>query len=190
MIAMKWIKRLLGIGNKLSPIRSASLVSPQLLDIPPLTRHASRDNLEAIEVLSDEQHEAMRKREREKEESHTPVSSKLRARITISDGQSYVLNGACLVGRMPSHSDKYSQIVIVNDPTGQVSREHFACGMDDFGRIWVEDLGSANGTWLRTPMGDKPLSVRSRQIIAQGTMIAFSSFTAQFDYVNVNGNEA
>ncbi len=183
---MNWLKRLLGIGYKLNPVRSASLMSAQLVELPPLTttRDAGKDDMDTAPDMADIRQQAMHEAEAAKQQMNTPAPTSVKGRITISDGQSYVLEGTCLVGRMPSQTAQYAHTLVINDPTGQVSREHFACGMDNFGRVWVEDLGSANGTWIRTPLGDKRLAPHTREVVAQGALIVFSTFSAGIDYVD------
>ncbi len=68
-------------------------------------------------------------------------------RLVFDTGELVEVSGAGLVGRAPEpgpaeHAD---HVVAIDDPDLSVSKTHLAFGPQDTG-IWVEDLGSTNGT--------------------------------------------
>lgn len=71
------------------------------------------------------------------------------------------LEGKLVIGRMPG----YCSYVITND--NMVSKRH-CCLFEDGGRLYAEDLGSANHTYLNGKIAVKPLCVNSGDIIKIG----------------------
>lgn len=54
-----------------------------------------------------------------------------------------------LLGRKPSHDiPEGSKSVRLLDPTKTVSRDHCAISFGEHGTLWLEDMGSLNGTFL------------------------------------------
>lgn len=67
--------------------------------------------------------------------------------LRFDNGNESTIWGTGLVGRAP-HIEGQSpdHLVVVDDPSRTVSRTHLAFGQQQDGRLWVQDLESANGT--------------------------------------------
>lgn len=64
-------------------------------------------------------------------------------------GQTIVLDRSVLLGRRPSEAiPEGSKAVRIEDPTRTISRNHAAISIDQDGRLWIEDYGSLNGTFI------------------------------------------
>ena len=66
-----------------------------------------------------------------------------------STGQTILIDRATLLGRRPSQSLPEGAVAVrVEDPTRTTSRNHAAVSIDRQGRLWIEDYGSLNGTFI------------------------------------------
>lgn len=69
-------------------------------------------------------------------------------RLRFSNGDEVYIWGTGLIGREPRIAgEQPTHLVTVDDPTETVSRVHLAFGQNE-GRLWVQDLGSTNGTTI------------------------------------------
>jgi len=93
--------------------------------------------------------------------------------LTFDTGESHRLHGTALIGRHPvAHSGhRGAELVKVADPSATMSGTHLAITANDVG-VWVEDLGSTNGSEIRLPSGRKvALPVRVRTPVAKGSRV-------------------
>jgi len=93
--------------------------------------------------------------------------------LTFDTGESHRLHGTALIGRHPvAHSShRGAELVTVADPSATMSGTHLAITANDVG-VWVEDLGSTNGSEIRLPSGRKvALPVRVRTPVAKGSRV-------------------
>jgi DNA-binding winged helix-turn-helix (wHTH) protein len=92
----------------------------------------------------------------------------------VTDEREYLIpEGACLVGRGVECG--------VRLPSSRVSRVHARLGAEG-GRLWVEDAGSKNGTWVN---GERRTG---RTLLEDGDEVAFGSFRAVFQYIGPGGS--
>lgn len=81
-------------------------------------------------------------------------------RLMLDDGSVQSVTGYCILGRRPAidqlgdEIDRSTEVTVVqvDDPTRSVSRTHCALGQFE-DMLWVNDLGSNNGTILVYPNG-------------------------------------
>ena len=60
-----------------------------------------------------------------------------------------MIDRSTLLGRKPSDSvPEGAQVVVLQDPTRTISRNHAAITFDEDGTAWIEDYGSLNGTYI------------------------------------------
>jgi hypothetical protein len=82
--------------------------------------------------------------------SHAPV-------VQLDSGQRLTLESALVLGRKPSAAaDAPGEVYQWPDLSRTLSKSHTRLEWDGR-RVWVTDLGSTNGTHLRTPSGSQPL---------------------------------
>ncbi|MBT1176550.1 FHA domain-containing protein [Bifidobacterium callimiconis] len=64
-------------------------------------------------------------------------------------GQTVILDRSALLGRKPTKAvPEGVSPQKLDDPTRTISRNHAAVSFDREGRLWIEDYGSLNGTFL------------------------------------------
>lgn len=93
--------------------------------------------------------------------------------LAADDGETFQITGRGLLGRAPRAADDSTslQLVTLSDPARSMSRTHVAFGLHA-GVLWLEDLGSANGTTLRLGSGREVKLVPGQRVLAPtGTMI-------------------
>ena len=182
---LAWLKKLLGIGRSLEPIRQNALVVPQLVQIPAQTNALNSGEMHNRDAQLAAVQDAQLKAQQH-QESEERAKAALKVQLVFSDGQIYEFgsgqgntesNEEIVVGRRTTQSLALPHRINIADSTGQTSRNHFKCGLDAFGRVWVEDLHSANGTWLRTPSGDNRIEPGVRVTVPKGATVAFSMNT-------------
>ena len=100
-------------------------------------------------------------------------------------GQTIVIDKSTLLGRKPSmdvpEGAKSERII---DPTRTTSRNHAAISIDQDGKLWIEDYGSLNGTFIihndqETQVKDKPFPLESPATLRIGDQ--FFQLTEQKD---------
>lgn len=72
--------------------------------------------------------------------------------LAVRGGQSYTVPAEAVVGRRPQASDPTATLIAVESASRALSRTHARIRLVA-GAVWVEDLGSANGSRLHTPDG-------------------------------------
>jgi hypothetical protein len=108
-----------------------------------------------------------------------PAASRRRPVLRFADGSEMDLTGSVLLGRHPAPrtADDRATLVPVDDPERAISKTHLAVELQA-GQVWVEDLGSTNGTsvigadgqarWLqpKTPTAvDLPATLRLGNVV-------------------------
>ena len=93
----------------------------------------------------------------------TTVLRPRRLELVLPDGQAVPVDQTgAIVGRRPragspTGTQGVQATVTVADATRQLSRVHLRVWADASGAVWVDDLGSANGTALVRPDGEVPV---------------------------------
>ena len=93
----------------------------------------------------------------------TTVLRPRRLDLVLPDGQAVPVDQTgAIVGRRPragspTGTQGVQATVTVADATRQLSRVHLRVWADASGAVWVDDLGSANGTALVRPDGEVPV---------------------------------
>lgn len=93
--------------------------------------------------------------------------------LYFDTGERHLLHGLALVGRQPVARPDFrgADLIRIADPSRTVSGTHLAVTSNDIG-LWVEDLGSTNGSEVRTPNGrTQVLAVRVRTAVAVGSRV-------------------
>jgi hypothetical protein len=96
-----------------------------------------------------------------------------RPSILLSDGRMVRVDGPLVIGRQPTLQAVAPQATLVKlaDPTSSLSRSHCLLSSDGQG-IWVEDLGSVNGTLVNGPNGQEiTLGKGMRSVVPPGTRV-------------------
>ncbi len=93
--------------------------------------------------------------------------------LSFDTGEVHLLRGSALIGRQPvgrvSHPG--AELLRISDPSCTVSGTHLAVTSNEVG-VWVEDLGSTNGSEVRAPSGrTQALAVRVRTAVAKGSKV-------------------
>jgi hypothetical protein len=104
--------------------------------------------------------------------------------LVFDDGQRTQIRGAIVVGRDPVHLAQTSgaELVSVADSTMSVSKTHFAIGPDPSG-VWVEDVGSANGTSVAAPSGEEfNLIPGARMAVPVGSTVHFGERSVRVEW--------
>ena len=72
--------------------------------------------------------------------------------LDFSTGQAVTVTGTGMIGRAPQDAGEEPalQLVRIDDPGRSVSKVHARFEIDDDG-LWIEDLGSGNGTTIEQP---------------------------------------
>ena len=103
--------------------------------------------------------------------------------LDFSTGQAVTVTGAGVIGRAPQNvrGESALQLVRIDDPGRSVSKIHARFEIDGDG-LWIEDLGSGNGTTIEQP-GMPAVALRPGQrCIAQAgaiVRIGRQSFTVR-----------
>ncbi len=93
--------------------------------------------------------------------------------LTFDTGEEHPLQGSALVGRQPVPQAGYrgADLVRISDPSLTVSGTHLAVTSNEVG-VWVEDLGSTNGSEVRAPSGrTQAIPVHVRTAVARGSRV-------------------
>lgn len=103
--------------------------------------------------------------------------------LDFSTGQAVTVTGAGIIGRAPQGvpGEPGLQLVRIDDPGRSVSKVHARFEIDGDG-LWIEDLGSGNGTTIEQPgMPAVSLSPGQRHAVQPGAVVRLGrqSFTAR-----------
>ena len=104
-----------------------------------------------------------------------PNATFIPVRLAFDSGQGTTLQGPLVIGRNPSPvpSLPTAGLLSYDDDTMTVSKTHLVIGQDS-GEVWVEDLGSSNGTAIVDDHGaETPVPPRTRTTVALGSTIRF-----------------
>jgi len=99
----------------------------------------------------------------------------------LEDGRTFDLTGSGVVGRAPVTKDGELALQI-DDPARSLSRTHARFERDRSGRVFITDLGSANGTELVTSDGVRVQCVPPRRYrLSAGDVVLIGEFTLHVD---------
>lgn len=163
-----------------TPVLTRSVVTPELKDIPPFSQKADLEQAmsKAASLPAESAGQGttapgqptaiLSMAVQDTDERNQPRVSRM------------VLGPRCKIGRQPPKpEDGYTAFCVVHDPTMQVSRRHLECGAAGPGRAWIMDMGSANGTWVRTRAGLRvDCMPHEKMVIEQGDVVHFGQCTA------------
>ena len=84
-------------------------------------------------------------------------------RLLFATGEAVTLSGVLILGRAPVAPDnvRTAQTFVVADSSFTISSTHCLLSLED-GGVWVEDLGSTNGTDVVSPSGTNELGPGQR----------------------------
>jgi hypothetical protein len=103
--------------------------------------------------------------------------------LVLDDGTRVTLNGDCVFGREPALDADViagrAQPVRISDPEGTVSRLHLKIALVGW-RVEVSDLGSANGSALRSPGGKRALAPFQPEPLEPGAWIGIGQRSMQY----------
>jgi hypothetical protein len=103
--------------------------------------------------------------------------------LVLDDGTRVTLDGDYVFGREPALDADViagrAQPVRISDPEGTVSRLHLKISLVGW-RVEVSDLGSANGSVLRSPGGKQALAPFQPEPLEPGTWIDFGHRSMQY----------
>jgi class 3 adenylate cyclase len=96
----------------------------------------------------------------------SPAKPPVPARLILPDGQTFDLLDSLTIGRSQTNS-----VVIDNDFIG---RKHALIQVQKNGECWLVDLGSSNGTYVKTHRVTRPLPLKDGDVIDMaGSLIEF-----------------
>ncbi len=101
-------------------------------------------------------------------------------RLRLSDGSVLQVTGRMVIGRDPdpARHGPGVEVVRVDDPQRAVSKTHLALELRA-GTLWVEDLGSTNGTTVMTPDGSESEARQGQPLAASaGDTVHFGGLSA------------
>jgi len=99
------------------------------------------------------------------------------ALVTLDSGQRLPLESSLVLGRSPvATPDAPSPVFQWPDLSRTLSKSHARLEWDGR-RVWITDLGSTNGTALRTAAGDQPLLAHQRTPLPAGALLALGDRT-------------
>jgi hypothetical protein len=95
-----------------------------------------------------------------------PVDSSFALRLTFSTGESVVVRGGGLIGRLPvaAEGESPGQLISIADAGRTVSKTHLEFGVSGH-RLWVSDRHSGNGTIIRAADGSARVCRPGRRVI-------------------------
>ncbi|MDO5093265.1 MAG: FHA domain-containing protein [Propionibacteriaceae bacterium] len=83
--------------------------------------------------------------------------------LTTDLGQREALDSVLVIGRGPAGVASGERAVVVDSPTGSISRVHLKVGLGPDG-VWAEDTFSTNGTVIRAADGSTIPIDRGRRL--------------------------
>lgn len=103
--------------------------------------------------------------------------------LVIDDGTRVTLNGDYVLGREPALDGDVlagrARPLRINDPNGTVSRLHLKISLTGW-QVEVSDLGSANGSVLHSPDGERTLTPFEPAAIVPGAWIGIGHRSMQY----------
>ncbi len=93
--------------------------------------------------------------------------------LSFDTGEKHLLHGSAVIGRQPAPQPgvRGAELIRIQDPSRTVSGSHLVVVGNDLG-VWVEDLGSTNGSEVLSPNGrSQALAVRVRTAVAGGARV-------------------
>ncbi|MER7447355.1 FHA domain-containing protein [Microbacterium sp. NPDC097977] len=120
-----------------------------------------------------------------------PVDAGSVAVFELSDGTVIEATGLGYIGRAPRAPETIPDAILVRVPDGtrSLSRTHAAFGVED-GKLWVQDLGSANGAAVRHLGGSETeLSAHNPYFLVPGDVLVLGG-DAELAYRRVAGRGA
>ena len=93
--------------------------------------------------------------------------------LSFDTGEQHLLHGTALIGRQPVAQPHHrgAELIKISDPSLTMSATHLAVIANEVG-VWVEDLGSTNGSEVRAPNGrTQALAVRVRTPVSRGSRV-------------------
>lgn len=120
-----------------------------------------------------------------------PVDAASVAVFELSDGTVIEATGLGYIGRAPRAPETIPDAILVRVPDGtrSLSRTHASFGVED-GRLWVQDLGSANGAAVRHLGGSETeLTAHNPYFLVPGDVLVLGG-DAELAYRRVAGRGA
>ncbi len=106
----------------------------------------------------------------------TVIAPRGQWRLVIDRGTPVAVTGAGVIGRAPDAAPD-RQVLTIPDPGRSLSRNHLGFERDSRGRLFVFDLGSANGTEIVTANGTRTECVPQRRyLVADGDTVLIGNF--------------
>lgn len=108
--------------------------------------------------------------------------------LVLDSGQRVVLVGPLVIGRAPrvQVSEPTATLLAVDDPSMSMSATHLLVGPDPQG-VWVEDMGSTNGSSVVDPLGATTVLLPgTRHTVVAGSLLRFGDRSATL----LTGNKA
>jgi hypothetical protein len=103
--------------------------------------------------------------------------------LVLDDGTRFALDGDYVLGREPALDGDVlagrARSLRINDPNGSVSRLHLKISLVGW-QVEVSDLGSANGTVLQSPDGERTLTPFEPTMIEPGARIGIGHRSMQY----------
>lgn len=93
--------------------------------------------------------------------------------LSFDTGEQHLLHGTALIGRQPvaQQNHRGAELIRISDPSLTMSATHLAVVANEVG-VWVEDLGSTNGSEVLAPNGrTQALAVRVRTPVSGGSRV-------------------
>lgn len=106
----------------------------------------------------------------------TVLTSRGQWRLVIDKESPVLVLGSGVIGRAPDAAPG-RQVLTIPDPGRSLSRNHLGFERDSRGRLFVFDLGSANGTEIVTANGVRTECVPNRRyLVADGDTMLIGNF--------------
>jgi hypothetical protein len=103
--------------------------------------------------------------------------------LVLDDGTRFTLDTDYVLGREPVLDGEVmagrARPVRISDPDGTVSRLHLRVALVGW-RVEISDLGSANGSVLQSPVGERTLSPFEPVVIEPGALVSIGHRSMQY----------
>ena len=102
--------------------------------------------------------------------------------VRFAAGELVALNGALVLGRAPVAPERAptAQTLVVPDSSFMISSTHCWLSLED-GEVWVEDLGSTNGTDVVSPSGTTELGGGQRMVLTSADRVQLGDNWCQLE---------